>query len=358
VRVVTKGVAAPNVDMIALWPDATDPTHLIFCNEQGVTDPGVQRLDLATGEVDTIVTGTDACDPLHVTPWGSIVFGEEAGGGSAGGRVYELVDPLHTTNVLLDRTTGVFTDGAGGEGAENVVARPALGRLSFEGVGFLPNGVVYYGDENRPNVGNAGGSYFTFIPGTLRNPNADPITSLDESPLVGGTVYGLRLGKRSGNTDYGWGAETGLGVWVQVANSPDADLRALAATAKLTAYYPAGGPRVRRCRARRRQGEAVRQQHRQRVQWPHLRQHDLHHRRDGVAGRHQHGHARGAAARRGQPAARHDGQHRAPARPRELGDPRGRRQHVDRVATTTCGCAYRTGRTPTSSPTAASGSPP
>jgi secreted PhoX family phosphatase len=237
VRVVTKGVAAANIDMIALWPDDTDPTHLIFCNEQGVTDPGVQRLDLATGEVDTMVTGTTSCDPLHVTPWGSIVFGEEAGGGSAGGRVYELVDPLHTTNVLLDRTTGVFTDGVDGEGAENVVARPALGRLSFEGVGLLPNGVAYYGDENRPNVGNAGGSYFKFIPSTLRNPNAGPISSLDQSPLVGGTVYGLRLGKRSGNTDYGWGTETGLGIWVQVANSPDADLRALAATAKLTAYY-------------------------------------------------------------------------------------------------------------------------
>jgi hypothetical protein len=168
------------------------PTHLIFCNEQGVTDPGVQRLDLATGEVDTIVTGTDACDPLHVTPWGWIVFGEEAGGGSAGGRVYELVDPLHTTNVLLDRTTGVFTDGAGGEGAENVVARPAIGRLSFEGVGLLPNGVVYYGDENRPNVGNAGGSYFTFIPGTLRNPNTptrSPASTSRRSSVARSTAF-------------------------------------------------------------------------------------------------------------------------------------------------------------------------
>ena len=31
---------APNVDMIALWPDDRNPTHLIFCNEQGVDQPG------------------------------------------------------------------------------------------------------------------------------------------------------------------------------------------------------------------------------------------------------------------------------------------------------------------------------
>ncbi|MDP9327827.1 MAG: PhoX family protein [Actinomycetota bacterium] len=237
VRVVSKGVTAPNVDMMVLWPDDTDPTHLIFCNEQGVADPGVQRLDLATGEVDTILTGTVSCDPLHATPWGSIVFGEEAGGGASGGRMYELIHPLNTTNVLLDRATGQFTNGAGGEGAGNIVARGALGRLSFEGIGLLPTGVAYYGDENRPNVGNAGGSYFKFIPTALRAPGAGPITDLSQSPLTAGSVYGLRVGKRNNNTDYGWGTETGLGIWVLMGTAPDADLRALAATAKLTAYY-------------------------------------------------------------------------------------------------------------------------
>lgn len=234
VEVVTKGVAAPNIDMIGLWPDDTNPTHLIFCNEQGTADPGVQRLDLATGDVATIVTGTTSCDPLHVTPWGTVVFGEEAGGGATGGRMYELIDPLHTTNVLLDRTTGLFT---GGDGAGNIVPRGALGRLSFEGIGLLPNGVAYYGDEQRPGNGNPGGSYFKFVPSTLRDPNAGPIASLDDSPLASGTVYGMRIGHRSGNTDYGWGTETGQGTWVQMATTADADLRALAATAHLTAYY-------------------------------------------------------------------------------------------------------------------------
>jgi hypothetical protein len=98
---------------------------------------------------------------------GSILFGEEAGGGPAGGRLYELIDPLHTTGVSLDRGTGTFS---GGSGAANLTARPALGRLSFEGLAIYPSGVTYFGDENRPAQGVGGGAYFKFIPATLRDP--------------------------------------------------------------------------------------------------------------------------------------------------------------------------------------------
>ena len=134
----------------------------------------------------------------------------------------------------MDRTTGVFS---GGTGAENLVARPALGRLSFEGLGMLANGVVYYGDENRPSNGTPGGAYFKFIPASLRDPNAGPIANLDDSPLAAGSVYGLLLGKRSGNTDYGQGTQFGLGTWLSIPASPDPDLRAQAAALKLTGYY-------------------------------------------------------------------------------------------------------------------------
>jgi secreted PhoX family phosphatase len=235
--VVTQGAAAPVVDMIALWPDDTDPTHLIFCDEEDPGDPGLQRLDLATGAVATIVTGTQSCDPAHVTPWGSVIFAEEAGGGTSGGRFYELIDPLHTTNVLLDRATGAITDGPGGEGASNLVARTALGILSYEGIGILPSGVVYYADEQRPNTGTTGGAYFKFVPSALRDPDAGPISSLSGSPLVSGSVYGLRLGKRSGSTDYGQGTEFGLGTWVPITGEGPVDLRAATATLKLTGYY-------------------------------------------------------------------------------------------------------------------------
>jgi secreted PhoX family phosphatase len=228
--------AAPNLDMMVLWPSAADPQYLIMCNEQeGATDPGLQRIKVTTGAAETIVTGTIDCDPVEATPWGTVVFGEEAGGGPNGGRVYELLDPVGTTGVSLDRTTGVFS---GGTGASNLTARPALGRLSFEGIGILPNGVTYYGDENRPASGTAGGAYFKFVPAHPFGPSSGPITDLADSPFAGGgSIFGLRLGKRSGNTDFGQGTEFGQGVWVPVPSAADPDLRAQAAALKLTGYY-------------------------------------------------------------------------------------------------------------------------
>ncbi len=231
-RVVTSS-AAPNLDMMALWPNADDPQYLIECNEGDADEPGVQRIEIATGDVETIVTRTADCDPVEATPWGTVIFGEEAGGGSDG-RVYELLDPVGTTDVALDRTTGLFS---GGTGASNLVARPALGRLSYEGIGILPTGVVYYGDENRPDVGTGGGAYFKFIPTDPYDPSQGPITDLADSPLASGSIYGLRLGKREGNSDYGQGTESGLGTWISVPASDDADLRAESASLHLTGFY-------------------------------------------------------------------------------------------------------------------------
>lgn len=229
-RVVSSSAAlAPNIDMMALWP-ATNPTHLIVCNEQGAAQPGVQRVRLSDGVVETILTGTDSCDPVHTTAWGTVIVGEEAGNS---GTVLEIIDPLHTTGVAYNRAAGTFS---GGTGAANITERTALGHLSFEGVVAYPNGVMYYGDENRPSSGKAGGAYFKFVPTTPWT-GAAPITSLAQSPLASGTVYGLRLGLRSGATDYGQGSNTGLGSWVKVDPSNDVDLRAAAASLKLTGYY-------------------------------------------------------------------------------------------------------------------------
>jgi hypothetical protein len=224
---------APNIDQMALWPNDSAPTHLIACNEEGVAQPGVQRIRLSDGLVETMITGTNSCDPVRRTAWGTVLAGEESG---ATGQMFEIVDPLAVTNVLFDRVAGTFTNGAGGAGAEKVATRPALGRLSFEGLALFPNGVVYYGDENRPQTGTAGGAYFKFIPA---HPYAGgtPLASLADSPLASGNVYGLRVGKRSGDTDYGQGTQTGKGVWVPIPGAVNANLSALAATLKLTGYY-------------------------------------------------------------------------------------------------------------------------
>lgn len=230
-RVVTAAPdAGANLDMMVPWPNASSPTHLIACNEQGPAEPGVQRIRLSDGFVETILTGTDGCDPVRSTAWGTVVVGEEAG---STGRLIEIASPLTTTGVSFDRTTGTAS---GGVGAENVVARPATGRLSYEGIALYDSGVMYYGDENRPSKGVAGGAYFKFVPS---HPwmGGPPITNLADSPLASGQVYGLRLGKRSGNTDYGQGSNTGLGTWIPIPGSEDADLRAAASSLKLTGYY-------------------------------------------------------------------------------------------------------------------------
>lgn len=219
-----------NIDQMVLWPNGTNPTHIIACNEEGAAQAGLQRIRLSDGAVTTMLTGTVSCDPVRRTPWGTLIAGEEAG---AGGQLLEIIDPLVVTGVLFDRLAGTTS---GGSGAANVVVRPAVGRLSFEGIALYPNGVMYYGDENRPATGTAGGAYFKFVPAAPWTGTAS-IRDLSESPLAAGTVYGLRLGRRAGATDHGQGSNTGLGTWVQIPAANVGNLRAAAAAVKLTGYY-------------------------------------------------------------------------------------------------------------------------
>ena len=62
------------------------------------------------------------------------------------------------------------------------------------------------------------------------------------SYATGGTIYGLQLGRRGGvpGNDDGQGTETGFGTWTQICTGAacnNVDLRAQAATLKLTGYY-------------------------------------------------------------------------------------------------------------------------
>lgn len=216
-----------NTDQMALWPDDVHPTHLIVMNEQGTTLPGVQRIRLSDGMVETILTGTTSGDPIRRTPWGTILAGEEAG---TTGQMIEIIHPLETTGVVYDRVAGVAS---GGVGAENVTPRWALGRLSFEGLAILPNGVTYYGDELAPSGGAHGGSYYKFVPTLPRTVTGD-IANLSESPLADGRVYGLKLTIGSNN---GQGNNTGLGSWVLVPGSNNANLRVAGASLGLAGFY-------------------------------------------------------------------------------------------------------------------------
>jgi hypothetical protein len=223
----------PNIDMMALWPNDVTPTHLIACNEQGATNVGVQRINLRTGVAqDIISSGLTSCDPVEITAWGTVIVGEENG---SNGRVFEILDPLNTTGVTVS-----------GSGAGTVVSdtthvqfRGALGQLSFEGISVLPNGVVYFQDENRPSSSSAGGGYFKFIPTNLWSGGA-PIADLANSPLAAGQLFGLRLGRNSNNSDTGLANHVGRGVWADVGVSTNAapfNLRALMTTLKLSAGY-------------------------------------------------------------------------------------------------------------------------
>jgi hypothetical protein len=236
VRVVSANAGtAANIDQMVLWPNDTNPTHIIACNEQDGTKVAVQRINLATGVAeDILVAGTAAdpgmntCDPVRKTPWGTIIVGEE----TDTGRVFEILDPLTTTGVSIHGSLGTTTT----SDPSKVVYRPALGSLAFEGLAVLPNGVIYMTDENRPGNGNVAGAMFKFIPTNLWTAGA-PITDLASSPFSSGRIFGFRAGRNSSNTDFGQGNEFGRGVWVEVTGVAPIGLRAAANSLKLTGYY-------------------------------------------------------------------------------------------------------------------------
>src|SRR5580765_6244358 len=237
VSLVSSSVASA-ADQIAFWPDDDNPKFLFVCDEE-TSNPAVQRVDLskpAASNATTIVTGLVSCDPVRRTPWGTIIVAEEAG---ATGGFYELIDPEHIMNVInvSDRVLGTTSD------PMHLVKRKAVGSLSFEGFAIRPDGTMLYGDELAPTGENAGGGIYKFVPDIPFQGNG-PITVPGQSPLVSGKVYGLRVAAQ-GSTNWGQGAETGKGAWVEVnqagTNVMDGKgniiLRNAQALQKFTGYY-------------------------------------------------------------------------------------------------------------------------
>jgi hypothetical protein len=224
-RFVARNVAVAG-DMIAFWPSAGSYTHLILCIEQdrsGLTPAGnaglnasVQRVEVASGKVETILHGMDNCDGIRTTPWGTILATEESG---PDGRAYEILDPLGTTDHwIADRPSGDVRDALDSPTASRtIVQRPRLGSFSWEGIEVFEDGVVVAGDELRPGGGEEGGAIFKFIPAVLRNPAEGPIHDLAESPLAAGTLYALQIG----TTDFGQGNQRGVGKWIGPVDTDD-----------------------------------------------------------------------------------------------------------------------------------------
>ncbi len=226
---------AQNGDMIAFWPTDSNPEWAIVCIENATTIPGVQRVKLNgadKGKVETILTGTVACDGIRRTAWGTILATEEVSDGWG----LEIYKPLETTGVTFTRVdvknaAGAVTKKAGtvegGTNPQNVVPRPALGRFAWEGIAAFADGSVYAGDELRPTSRKNGGAIFKFVTSnTAKADNATPANS----PYAKGDLYALEVGIG----DVGQGTQFGKGKWVGPIDAAKARDEGIA---KGTGYY-------------------------------------------------------------------------------------------------------------------------
>ncbi len=225
--------AGNSTDMFAFFPE-DEPSHLISCVEgsraliaRGKFNPSVQRVDLKTGEVQTLLRGLSRCDGIRTTAWGTILVTEETNDGAA----YEILDPLVVTEeTVLNRTLGAVTDHA------HITKRFALPIMAWEGLSVLPNGVVIAGDELRPGTGTDdadGGAIFKFVPDVLKN-NDNLINDLEDSPFVSGSVFVLQISCRDSRQQFGQGCEVGNGAWLEVSAT---NARSDADTLGATGYY-------------------------------------------------------------------------------------------------------------------------
>ena len=243
VEYLTRSVAN-SVDMFSFWPNDTAPTHLIACIEGGRAqltgdadtsayapgdkfNPSVQRIDLGTGAVETILRGMTACDGIRTTPWGTVLATEETE--TAARTRSSTRSPSPTTRSRTARPARSWTRPARPSPA-CVAKRTALPVIAWEGLDITRDGVVYAGDEERPGTtadgggstnDRDGGAIYKFVPATPWN--GAPVTSLGQSPLVAGAVYAWQASCQAKTSSsfpqYGQGCEIGQGAWVQVAGA-------------------------------------------------------------------------------------------------------------------------------------------
>lgn len=199
-----------------IYPGVADLTDMNTVNETGEhvgrylyrthevgANGAVSVIDLWTGEARILAQdpGFSRLDGLKWTPWGTLLFAEEAG---PDGRLFEIVlDPEDPMTALA------------------VHDRPAVGRMSHEGIAIDAFGNVYVGDELN------GGSIYKFVPGTYGD-------------LSSGILYALNIVDESAAPGNG----SGTGEWVAlvpglngVVTDPAVDAGAAADEAGVTDYF-------------------------------------------------------------------------------------------------------------------------
>ena len=142
----------------------------------------VSVVDLKTGEAKVLVQRADwdALDGIRWTPWGTILFAEEA-------------DDGHLYEITLDKNDPTV--------AVSVQQRDALGTMAHEGIEVDAKGNVYVIDEFR------GGAIYKFVPDR-------------RGDLSSGDLFALSV------ADGGTGLDVGQGSWVKL------DRTAVAANAR------------------------------------------------------------------------------------------------------------------------------
>ena len=161
--------------------------------------------DLATGVTKTIAQRSDweSLDPTLWTPWGTLLFGEETNASnlrdpaypaSVGGLVYEVFFAAGDPTIV-----------------EKVVARPAIGAKSHEGMRFDPQGNLYSISERTP------GYVFKFVPDV-------------KGDLSSGQTYVLKITQADGD-------RTGAAEWVPLDRAAvEIDASAAADLVQATGY--------------------------------------------------------------------------------------------------------------------------
>jgi hypothetical protein len=172
-----------NFDMLTLNETGPHAKRFLYRTHEVEPFAGLSVTDLKTGVSALVVERQDweAFDGLVWTPWGTILMSEEA-------IVAEFRDPAHPN---IER--GLVYEYFPRTGA--VVARPAVGARSHEGLRFDRHGNLYGISESRgiANVGQPGesGAIFKFVPDR-------------KGDLSSGRLYALRVNS----------GRTGLAEWV------------------------------------------------------------------------------------------------------------------------------------------------